>query len=151
MAAGTALNAWTADFINTIIPAINTALAYWSKRNSTTSLERVTNDKYEKGSRNAKPKFISVPFTFDQKYATTLLNSAVDSAASARVKLVNLLSIPEINPATANGLLSSFDKAFQPLADFQKNTNLPVPNSVGQALFDWYLKNLRSILISLGV
>jgi hypothetical protein len=147
MAAGTALNAWTADFINTIIPAINTALAYWSKRNSTT--ERVTNDKYEKGSRNAKTK--TVPFTFDQKYATTLLNSAVDSAASARVKLVNLLSIPEINPATANGLLSSFDKAFQPLADFQKNTNLPVPNSVGQALFDWYLKNLRSILISLGV
>ena len=147
MAAGTALNAWTADFINTIIPAINTALAYWSKRNSTTIEQQVSKSKYREGSRYRTE---TVPFTFDQKYATTLLNSAVDSAASARAKLVGLLSIPEINPGVATGLLSSFDKAFQPLANFQKNTNLPVPNSAGQALYDWYLKNLRLILIALG-
>lgn len=146
MAAGyIELNAWTANFLNIVVRDINTALVYWGKRFSTTEKQTINS----KDSRAKTPtKVITVPFTFDQAYATKLLNDAANALGAARVNLVGILNTAGISPGISGPLLASFDQAAKPLFDFQKNTTGAVPN-LEKPLYNWYLNSLRPLLLKL--
>ena len=150
----TQLNTWTANLLNNIAgnnSSFAQAMAYWGKRyltSITTTTKSNSKDGKYAGDKRSKDtsKTTTVSFTFDQVYATKLLDAAANELGSARVQLFNLINVPEISPSIANGVITSFDQAIQSLFNFQKNTAGPLPVI---DLYKWYLTNLRTLLISL--
>jgi hypothetical protein len=150
------LSAWYAKFDSTVRSKLQRVLTLYGKKNQKSGTFRYTKSELDALAKNkriskeslkelGKNGYTIAPF--DSVTAKKELDAVLATAGSLRAELVGILAFPKLNPAQAQQILSVYDKIMDPIFKFANNTSGTVPADPNQALFEWFMKYLRPLMI----